>query len=71
MGLSGSAPPKAKAKITSGTATVVKSKGNKVGKSVAKPKEKELSDDEAMELVADLINTDLLAGLSDTNWKTR
>lgn len=58
-------------KISSGTATIVKSKGNKVGKTPAKPKEKEISEDEALEIVSELFSSELFSGLGDVNWKTR
>ncbi|XP_065159394.1 protein mini spindles isoform X2 [Atheta coriaria] len=80
---SAAAPPKAparrpatsvkkrpKTEISSGTATIVKSKG-KVVKVPTKVIEKELSDEEVAESVGELLPADVVNGLADPNWKNR
>lgn len=59
----------ASAAISSGTATIVKSRSAKAV--VEKPREKELSDEEVDEIVSGTLKSDIISGLSDSNWKTR
>ncbi|KAF5301408.1 hypothetical protein FQA39_LY02137 [Lamprigera yunnana] len=57
------------AAISSGSATIVKSKSNKA--IIEKAKEKEISEDEALEIVADVLKLETINGLADANWKNR
>ncbi|KAK5643087.1 hypothetical protein RI129_006932 [Pyrocoelia pectoralis] len=66
-----SGPPKRRVgtQISSGSATIVKCKSNKA--IVEKARERELSEEEAFELVADILKAETLSGLADGNWKNR
>lgn len=66
-----SGPPKKKvgAPISSGSATIVKCKSNKA--IVEKVKEREISDEEAVDLVEDTLKSETINALSDSNWKNR
>nr|XP_022903340.1 protein mini spindles [Onthophagus taurus] len=71
---SSNASTKKKPEISSGTATIVKSKGNKTTKAApAKkpPVERELSDEEVDGIVNDILPSEIIVGLTDSNWKTR
>lgn len=59
--------------ISSGSATIVKSKGNKVltKKQPTKPTEKELSEEEVDEIVNELFNSNTITELISANWKLR
>lgn len=59
----------ASAAISSGTATIVKSRSTKTV--VEKPREKELSDEEVDEIVAGILKPEIVSGLCDSNWKNR
>lgn len=59
---------KKKAVISSGSATIVKSKG-KSKPNV--PSERQISDEEAMEVIEQIVNPQMLTSLDDTNWKNR
>uniref|UniRef100_A0A1Y1JZU4 TOG domain-containing protein n=2 Tax=Photinus pyralis TaxID=7054 RepID=A0A1Y1JZU4_PHOPY len=57
------------APISSGSATIVKCKSNKA--IIEKTRERELGEEEAVELVADILKPETLSGLADSNWKNR
>ncbi|KAF5285627.1 hypothetical protein FQR65_LT13108 [Abscondita terminalis] len=65
----GSAATKKKAPISSGSATIVKCKSNKG--IIEKVKEREISEEEAVELVSDILKMETINALSDSNWKNR
>lgn len=55
--------------VSSGSATIVKSKGPKSQKQ--KAVERELNEQEAMEIVIDILSSEIINGLVDSNWKNR
>ncbi|CAH1174022.1 unnamed protein product [Phaedon cochleariae] len=67
------APAKKKsAEISSGTATVVRSKGTKgLSKSPSQNIEKELVDEEVDEIIAGILSAEIVGEISSANWKTR
>lgn len=65
-------PAKKKAEISSGTATVVRSKGPKaISKSSSQNIEKELADEEVEGIVSDVISASIVTDITSTNWKLR
>ncbi|KAG5893374.1 hypothetical protein JTB14_000138 [Gonioctena quinquepunctata] len=65
-------PAKKKADISSGSATVVRSKGPKgLAKSASQNIEKELSDEEVDEIIAGMLSAEVVGDISGTNWKSR
>lgn len=64
--------PKKKNEISSGSATIVRSKGQK---GTAKPSslniEKELADDEVDDIVANVLSASIVGEISSSNWKER
>ncbi|CAH1965388.1 unnamed protein product [Acanthoscelides obtectus] len=66
------ADPKRKTVISSGSATVVRSKGTKpIQKSPSQSIEKELSDEEIDEIISGLLEASVIEDLASINWKTR
>ncbi|VEN43701.1 unnamed protein product, partial [Callosobruchus maculatus] len=66
------ADPKKKNIISSGSATVVRSKGTKsIQKSPSQNIEKELSDEEVDEIISGLLEASVIEDLASINWKTR
>ncbi|XP_017785300.1 PREDICTED: cytoskeleton-associated protein 5 [Nicrophorus vespilloides] len=66
------AKKKPSGEISSGTATIVKSKGGKASnRAPSKPVEREMSDEEVAEIVADILSAEITSGLTDANWKNR
>ncbi|XP_056629748.1 protein mini spindles isoform X2 [Diorhabda sublineata] len=65
-------PAKKKAEISSGTATVVRSKGPKtLSKSSSQNIEKELADEEVDSIVSDVISASIITDIASANWKLR
>ncbi|XP_045478875.1 protein mini spindles isoform X2 [Harmonia axyridis] len=64
---------KKKPQISSGSATIVKSKGAKglSSKINNKPIERELSDEEVDSLIADKISANIISDIASANWKSR
>ncbi|XP_074041153.1 protein mini spindles-like isoform X1 [Leptinotarsa decemlineata] len=63
---------KKKTEISSGSATVVRSKGPKgLAKSASQNIEKELTDEEVDEIVAGMLSAEIVGDISNSNWKTR
>ncbi|XP_072383442.1 protein mini spindles [Diabrotica undecimpunctata] len=63
---------KKKPEISSGTATVVRSKGPKgLSKSASQNVERELGDEEAEGIVSDVISANVVSDIGSTNWKAR
>lgn len=67
-----SASVKRKPEISSGSATVVRSRGGKAGaKTTAHNIEKELSDDEVEEIISGMLNASIAGEIASANWKSR
>lgn len=63
---------KKKPEISSGTATVVRSKSSKgIAKSASQNIEKELADDEVEEIISGVLSPNIPEDIVNTNWKTR
>nr|CAI5824164.1 unnamed protein product [Callosobruchus analis] len=64
--------PKKKNVITSGSATVVRSKGTKpIQKSPSQSIEKELSEEEVDDIISGLLEASVIEDIANINWKTR
>lgn len=67
-----SAPLKKRPEISSGSATVVRSKGSKaLAKSISQNIEKELCDEEVDEIISGVLSGSIIGDIADANWKTR
>lgn len=66
------APAKKKPEISSGSATVVRSKGGKAGaKAATQNIEKELSDEDVDEIISGMLNANIVGEIASANWKSR
>ncbi|KAJ8937293.1 hypothetical protein NQ318_020343 [Aromia moschata] len=68
----GGGAPKKTAEISSGSATVVRSKGAKSSAKAALPSiEKELGDEEVDEIIAGMLDPSIIGEIASANWKSR
>lgn len=66
------AVPKKKTEISSGSATIVRSKGPKgLIKSSSQNIEKELSDEEVDDIISGTLSSTIIGEISSANWKER